>query len=196
MKAMNGHGWAVLLSAMLWAAQAGAALPAGAAAPRFEARAALNGERIAYSLAEALRRGAVVVYFYPAAYTSGCNLQARAFSQRHEEFAAAGASIVGVSLDALGRLRSFSADPDYCAGKFPVVSDPDGRIAARYELRVRAGAAGLKDSRGEEIGHGFAERTTFVVDRDGRIAATVAGLGPERNVMEALAVVRRLAKAN
>jgi len=75
------------------------------------------------------------------------------------------------------------------------VSDPDGRIAARYELQVRAGAVGLKDTRGEEIGHGFAERTTFVLDRGGRIAATVAGLGPERNVQEALAAVRRLAAA-
>jgi len=190
---MNGYAWSGVLCAALWAGQAGAALPAGAPAPRFEAHAALNGERVEFSLTEALGRGAVVVYFYPAAYTSGCNLQARAFSERHQAFAAAGASIVGVSLDSLGRLQSFSADPDYCAGKFPVVSDSDGKIAASYELRVGAAAAGLKDTRGEEIGHGFAERTTFVVDREGRIEATVSGMGPERNVLEALAAVRRLA---
>jgi thioredoxin-dependent peroxiredoxin len=134
----------------------------------------------------------VVVYFYPAAYTVGCNLQARAFAVNYDKFAAAGASIIGVSLDSIGRLNEFSADPDYCAGKVAVASDPDGKIAKAYDLSVQEGIRGIKDTRGADIGHGFAERTTFVVTPDGRIAATLEGLGPKANVEKALETVQRL----
>lgn len=181
-----------LLAALL-GGPAAAALPAGADAPDFEATAALDGRQIAFHLADARKHGPVVVYFYPAAYTEGCNLQARAFSRDHDRFAAAGARVVGVSLDGIERLQRFSADPDYCAGRFPVVSDPDGRIAARYALRVSAGGSGYRDTRGERIDHGFAERTTFIVTADGRIAATISGLGPENNVRKALEAVTALA---
>jgi len=104
-----------------------AALSAGDAAPPFTAPASLDGKAFTFSLADALRRGPVVVYFYPSAYTGGCNLEAHTFAVRHDEFAAAGASIIGVSLDDIGRLNAFSADPDYCAGKIPVASDAGGR---------------------------------------------------------------------
>ena len=182
-----------LLLALAMAGGAAAALPEHAQAPVFEGPAAKDGRQIAFHLGDALERGAVVVYFYPAAYTSGCNIQARAFSRDYGKFAEAGASVVGLSLDGIERLQRFSADPDYCGGRFPVVSDADGRIAARYELRVSAGGAGLRNTQGEEIGHGFAERTTFVVAPDGRIAATISGLGPEQNVARALQVVQALA---
>jgi hypothetical protein len=66
----------------------------------------------------------VVVYFYPSAYTGGCNLEAHTFAVQHEKFLAAGATIVGVSLDDIGRLNTFSADPEYCGGKIAVASDP------------------------------------------------------------------------
>lgn len=189
---MNRISRTLMAVAALSVGPAAAALPAGAAAPDFEAQAALDGKRIDFKLAEARSSGPVVVYFYPAAYTGGCNIQARAFSQQHEHFAAAGARVVGVSLDGIERLQRFSADPDYCAGKFPVVSDADGRIAGRYELRVSPGAPGFTNTRGEVIGHGFAERTTFVVAPDGHIAATISGLGPELNVRKALDEVRGL----
>lgn len=189
---MKHSAWTALALAAAITLPATAALPVGTPAPQFEAGAALDGQRIDYALASALADGAVVVYFYPAAYTEGCNLQARAFSRQHAQFLAAGASVVGVSLDGLDRLQRFSSDPDYCAGKFPVVSDADGAIARRFDLRVSAGGGDYRDTRGEAIGHGFAERTTFVVGRDGRIAATISGLGPERNVEQALAVVRGL----
>ncbi|MCB1907304.1 MAG: peroxiredoxin [Rhodocyclaceae bacterium] len=189
---MTRQTLATLLAAASLAAPAGAALPVGAAAPDFEGAAALDGKEIAFDLTAARRHGAVVVYFYPAAYTSGCNIQARAFSREHERFAEAGASVVGVSLDGIDRLQAFSADPDYCAGKFPVVSDADGRIAEAFDLAVSSGGAGYRNTRGEAIGHGFTERTTFVVAPDGRIAAAISGFGPEQNVAAALQAVRLL----
>jgi peroxiredoxin Q/BCP len=172
---------------------AASALKEGDTAPHFEAQASLAGKAFSYSLKAALKKGPVVVYFYPAAYTVGCNLQARAFAVNHDRFTAAGASVVGVSLDGIARLNEFSADPDYCAGKVAVASDPDGRIAKAYDLGVQEAVPGSRDTRGAEIGHGYAERTTFVVTSDGRIAATLDGLGPAANVEKALETVQRLA---
>lgn len=184
----------VLLVAVL-GMPAWAALEAGEAAPRFEARASLAGEAFDFSLAEALGRGTVVVYFYPSAYTQGCNLQAREFALNLEKFQAAGASVIGVSLDSIERLNDFSSDPAYCAGKLPVASDPDGKIARSFGLAVAGVRPGMRDTRGVEIGHGFAERTTFIVTSDGRIAETIGGVSPAENVQRSLQAVRRLAAA-
>ena len=178
---------------------AAAALPAPAAlhegelAPRFTAPAALDGKPFQYSLADALKTGPVVVYFYPSAFTKGCNLQAHTFATQLERFQAAGASIIGVSLDDVGRLVAFSSDPEYCAGKLPVASDLDGSIARAFALQVRSLPEARKDTRGMEITHGLAERTTFVVHPDGHIAASLEGLAPVENVERALAVVQELA---
>jgi len=181
-----------LLSAALFAAPADAALKESDTAPLFRAKASLAGKQFEYSLQNALKKGTVVVYFYPSAYTGGCNLQAHTFSVNSEKFAAAGASIIGVSLDNIERLNDFSADPEYCAGKLPVASDPDGNIAKSYELNVHEAMAGKKDTRGVEIGHGFAERTTFIVTPNGKIAAVIGGLAPDVNVDKALEAVQKL----
>ncbi|HEX7466568.1 MAG TPA: peroxiredoxin [Usitatibacter sp.] len=169
-----------------------AALKAGDSAPDFDAQASLAGKASGYSLKAALKKGPVVVYFYPSAYTSGCNVQAHAFAVNDEKFAAAGASIIGVSLDSIARLNDFSKDPEYCNSKFPVASDADGRIAKSYDLAVKEGRAGIKDTRGVDIDHGFAERTTFVVSPDGKIAATIGGMSPQANVEKALEAVQLL----
>lgn len=171
---------------------AAAALKAGDKAPEFQTQASLDGKEFTFSLKEALKKGPVVVYFYPSAYTGGCNVQAHTFAVNHEKFAAAGASIVGVSLDSIARLNEFSADPEYCAGKIPVASDADGHIAKAYDLNVKAAAPGFKDTRGVEIDHGFAERTTFIVTPDGKVAATVGGVSPTENVQKALEAVQQL----
>lgn len=183
---------ACLLS-MAIATPAAAALKEGDAAPDFSTQASLAGKAFNFSLKEALKKGPVVVYFYPAAFTGGCNIQAHEFAVNQEKFTAAGATVVGVSLDSIARQNDFSADPDYCGGKVAVASDPDGRVARSYDLKVKEAVAGAKDTRGAEIGHGFAERTTFVVTPDGRIAATVGGISPRENVAKALEAVRRLA---
>jgi thioredoxin-dependent peroxiredoxin len=101
-----------------------------------------------------------------------------------------------VSLDSIERLNDFSADPEYCAGKIAVASDADGKIARSYNLKVENAKAGAKDSRGVEIGHGFAERTTFIVTPNGKIAATVGGVSPVENVTKSLEIVQQLAKKN
>ncbi len=166
-------------------------LQPGAAAPDFNAPASLNGKTTKFSLSEALKKGPVVVYFFPGAYTSGCNLQAHTFAVNYDKFAAAGATVVGVSLDKIERLNEFSADPEYCAGKFATVSDADGAIAKAYDLEV-ATRAGMKDTQGKDIDHGFAERSTFVVTPDHKVAFTIGGVAPVANVEAALKAVEGL----
>ena len=173
---------------------ASAALKEGDAAPAFKAQASQAGKAFAFSLKDALKKGPVVVYFYPSAFTGGCNIQAHTFAVNHDKFSAAGATVVGVSLDSIARLNEFSADPNYCAGKFPVAADANGDIAKSYDLAIREIAAGKKDTRGIEIDHAAAERTTFIITPDGKIAATVGGLTPEANVEKALATVQQLAQ--
>jgi peroxiredoxin len=170
-----------------------AALQKGDSAPVFSAQASLAGKEFKYSLADELKKGTVVVYFYPSAYTQGCNIQAHTFAENMDAFNAAKATVVGVSLDSIERLNDFSADPAYCAGKLAVASDTDGSIAKSYGLQVREGRAGMQDTRGVAIDHGFAERTTFVVTPDGKVAATVGGVSPEENVQAALQAVKELA---
>ena len=183
-----------LLAASI-ALPAAAALKEGDNARAFQAQASQAGKAFGYSLKDALKKGPVVVYFYPSAYTGGCNVQAHAFAVNQEKFAAAGASIVGVSLDSIARLNDFSKDPDYCAGKIAVASDADGSIAKSYDLVVKDAAPGRKDTRGVEIDHGFAERTTFIVTPNGKVAAVVGGLAPGANVEQALQAVQKLASA-
>jgi peroxiredoxin len=173
-----------------------AALKAGDAAPEFSAQASLAGKTFNYSLKKALKKGPVVVYFYPSSFTGGCNIQAHTFAVDSDQFKAAGATIIGVSLDSIGRLNDFSKDPEYCAGKFPTASDADGKIAKSYDLKVADAHPGLKDTRGVEIDHGFAERTTFIVTPDGKIADTIGGMAPAENVDHALAAVRALTAKN
>lgn len=169
-----------------------AALGVGAIAPIFEAKASLDGKAFDYSLSAALDDGNVVVYFYPSAYTRGCNIQAHEFAVNMDKFNAAGASVIGVSLDSIERLNDFSADPDYCAGKLAVASDESGDIARSFDLSVRGPREGAEDSRGMEIGHGFAERTTFILTSDGKIAATIGGVSPKANVQQSLDAVQNL----
>jgi peroxiredoxin Q/BCP len=164
--------WLTGLIGALLTQGAMAALQEGDKAPNFKIPASLAGKEFNFSLQESLQKGPVVVYFYPSAYTRGCNIQAHEFSVNSDKFASAGASIVGVSLDSIDRLKEYSADPEYCAGKFPVASDADGNVAKAFELQVRDAEPGRVDSRGAAIDHGFAERTTFVITPDGKIAAS------------------------
>ena len=127
----------LLLAALSVAVTAQAALNVGESAPQFEARASLDGSAFDYSLAKALEDGAVVVYFYPSAYTRGCNIQAHEFSVNMDEFKAAGASVIGVSLDSIERLNDFSADPEYCAGNLAVAPVTDVQVKRLCNRTVR-----------------------------------------------------------
>jgi peroxiredoxin Q/BCP len=173
-----------------------AALKSGDKAPDFSAKASLAGKEFTFSLAEARKKGPVVVYFFPSAFTGGCNLEAHTFAENKEKFDAAGASIIGVSADSIARLNAFSSDPQYCAGKIPVASDADGSIAKSFDLKSSPGKPGMKDTRGQDIDHDFIERTTFVVTPDGKIAATLSSaddkITPAQHVEKALAAVQSL----
>src|SRR5580658_10624003 len=111
---MKTLGLGVLLSGLL-SLPVAAALKPGDQAPDFSAKASLAGKEFGFSLRDALKKGPVVVYFYPSAYTQGCDVEAHAFAQDKEKFDAAGATIIGVSADSITRLNQFSADPEYCA---------------------------------------------------------------------------------
>ena len=173
-----------------------AALKTGEKAPDFSAKASLAGKEFDFSLKAQLRKGPVVVYFYPSAFTGGCNIEAHTFAENKEKFDAAGASIIGVSADSITRLNAFSADPQYCASKIAVASDADGTIAKAYGLTQTAHRAGMKDTRGVEIDHDFDERTTFVVTPDGKIAAVFSTtddkISPADHVAKSLEAVTQL----
>src|SRR6202030_3110486 len=173
-----------------------AALKVGEKAPDFSARASLAGKEFNFSLEDALKKGPVVVYFYPSAYTKGCDLEAHTFAEMKDQFDAAGATIIGVSADSIERLNQFSADPEYCAGKFPVASDANGEIAASYNLTATPVKPGQADVRGVAIDHDFIERTTFVIGKDGKIVTTLSskddGLSPDQHVKKTLAIVQGL----
>lgn len=173
-----------------------ASLANGDAAPVFTAQASLAGTAFDFSLKDALAKGPVVVYFYPSAYTGGCDLEAHTFAEMKDKFTAAGATIIGVSADDIKRLNAFSSDPNYCAGKFPVAADIDGKIAATYGLTMSPGQTGIKDVRGQDLTHGFIPRTTFVIGKDGKIAAVFSSatdhISPADHVEKSLAIVKGL----
>jgi peroxiredoxin Q/BCP len=171
-------------------------LSKGSTAPMFNAEASLSGKEFDFSLKKALGKGPVVVYFYPSAYTGGCDLEAHTFASLKDSFTAAGATIIGVSADDIERLKSFSSNPDYCAGKFPVASDPEGQIAVTYGLKLKPPQPGVKDVRGEPVTHGFLPRTTFVINKNGKIVAVFSSetdhIAPDQHVKKSLAIVKTL----
>jgi len=181
-----------LMAAALCATPAFAALKAGDMAPDFSASGSLGGKDFSFNLKSALKKGPVVVYFYPSAYTGGCDLEAHTFAEQSDKFASAGITIVGVSADDLGRLKQFSADPKFCAGKFPIVSDADTKIAQTYNLNVSPPRA-VKDVNQVDINHAFIERVTYVVGKDGKILATLSSkddkLSPDQHVDKSLAIL-------
>ena len=187
----------VLLLLVLVSLPAWAALKVGDKAPDFSARGSLAGKEFNFSLQAALKKGPVVVYFFPSAYTKGCDLEAHTFAEKKDKFDAAGATIIGVSADSIARLNAFSADPDYCAGKFPVASDASHEIATSYNLTTTAVKPGMTDVRGIAIDHDFIERVTFVIGKDHKIIATFSSkddnLSPDAHVEKSLAIVQQLA---
>lgn len=161
------------------AASTSTALSVGSIAPDFTTQAWLAGKALDYKLADARAKGPVVLYFFPAAYTPGCNIEAHQFSQAIDKFAAAGASVIGVTAGNADQLAKFSADNERCAGKFPVAADPGAKIAAQYGV--------ILEKKPE-----WSNRTSFVIDREGRIATVHTDLSPEGHVDAMLAGLRAL----
>ena len=186
----------VFLLLVLISVPALATLKVGDKAPDFSARGSLAGKEFGFSLEAALKKGPVVVYFFPSAYTKGCDLEAHTFAEKKDQFDAAGATIIGVSADSLERLNAFSADPEYCAGKFPVASDATHGIATSYNLTTTALKPGATDVRGVAIDHDFIERVTYVIGKDHKIIATFSSkddnLTPDAHVAKSLEIVQKL----
>ncbi|MBX7481167.1 peroxiredoxin [Qipengyuania qiaonensis] len=157
-----------------------AALDKGEEAPRFAAQGAMAGKPIRVDLGTSLKKGPVVLYFFPAAFTSGCNLEAQTFAAAMDDFRKAGATVIGMTGGNTNQLRDFSAK--HCAGQFPVASASKDLID-RYDVSL-----GLKDEKA-----GWSDRTTYVIDTDGRIAFVYSDLKPQEHVARSLAAVRSLA---
>jgi len=173
---MKRPALAIALAAMLATSpQADAALQAGAKAPDFTAQAALGGQPFTFKLAEALARGPVVLYFYPAAFTQGCSLEARSFAEAIDDYKALGATVVGVSADTLDTLKKFSVAD--CAGKFAVAADAGQRVMRAYDA---------VHTRRTEI----AQRVSYVITPDGKILYEYSDMNPEHHVANTLKALR------
>lgn len=168
--------------ALIFAAGPGAAdLPIGAKAPAFTAQGALGGKRFAFNLRAALRKGPVVLYFYPKAFTQGCTLEAKAFADASEDFRKAGASVIGVSADDLPTLERFSKEA--CRGKFAVLAATPAIISA-YDV----------DLKREGASTGLTTRTSYVIAKDGRIKFVHANMDYKDHVRLTLEAVRALSR--
>lgn len=152
------------LSALAGSVASQAALPRGARAPQIVTQGAIAGRAFTFDLRAALRRGPVVLYFYPKAFTQGCTLEARAFAEAHDQFAAAGATVIGMSNDDLPTLQRFSTEE--CRDKFAVAIASPATIRA-YDVslvlppEMAARAAQMQ---------GLSSRTSFVIAPSGRIS--------------------------
>ena len=172
---MKRLGLTTLASSLLGMAMpAYAALPEGTPAPVFTAQASLAGKEFTFSLADALKQGPVVLYFYPAAFTPGCNIEAHDFAAAMDDFKARGATVIGVSHDTIETLNRFSVQE--CQGKFPVAADTDMAITKSYH----AALAPLLS---------YANRTSYVIAPDGHILYTFTDLSPDRHVANTMAAV-------
>lgn len=165
----------------LVATSAWAALKPGDTAPVFTARAALDGKEFAFSMAEALKAGPVVLYFFPKAFTTGCTAEAHEFAEAADQFKALGATLIGMSSDDIGTLQKFSTQA--CSGKFPVAADPDLKVIKAYDSAlIRVGSVGLAD------------RISYVIGPDGKIVYAFSDRNPDKHVENTLAAVRQLQK--
>lgn len=168
---LTGLGLAVLL-----ATPTAAALPTGAKAPNFTTRGAIAGKQFRLNLAEQLKNGPVVLYFYPKAFTKGCTLEARAFSEAAKDFKKAGARVIGMSADDLSTLKRFSVEG--CRNAFPVATATPEVIKA-YDVSLKQNPE-------------MTDRTSYVIDRTGKIVFVHSELDWSEHVSKTLAAVKAL----
>jgi thioredoxin-dependent peroxiredoxin len=153
-----------------------AALPDGTKAPAIDTQATLAGKEFKFSLADALKRGPVVLYFYPAAFTPGCTVEAHDFAEATDKFHELGATVIGVSHDPIDKLDKFSVSE--CRNKFAVASDADGSIMKAYDA--------VLPSHPE-----YANRTSYVIAPDGNIIYSYTAMKPDQHVENTMAAVKK-----
>jgi len=168
-----------ILLAGLCAPPALAALKTGDLAPDFTAQAAVGGKDFIFSLADALKRGPVVLYFYPKSFTRGCTIEAHEFAEAAESFSAAGATLIGMSKDTIDTQRKFSTEE--CRDKFPVAADPNLSVIHAYDaVRIAPTVSGDTVS----------DRISYVIAPDGKILYTYTDSKPDKHIENTLAIVR------
>lgn len=170
-----------LVGAATLASPAFAALKEGSQAPDFSAPAYLAGQPFTFKLADALKKGPVVVYFFPAAHTSGCNLEAHLFSEAIDRFKAQHATVIGVTAGNTSELAAFSKETEHCGGKFPVAADDGAKIAKTYDALLT-------------MRPGWSDRTSYVIAPSGKIVHVYSNLNPKQHVQETLDAVKALGK--
>ncbi len=163
------------LSAALFSLPAHAVLAVGAKAPDFQTEAALGGKKTRFVLAEALKKGPVVLYFYPKAFTSGCTVEAHLFAEATTQFESLGATVVGMSNDDIATLQKFSVEA--CRNKFAVAADSGGKVIKAYD-------AGLM------MVPGMADRISYVISPEGQVLLAYSSMSPEGHVSETLKAVQ------
>jgi peroxiredoxin Q/BCP len=167
---------ALACTAALLSAPAYAALKAGAPAPDFSALASIGGKEFKFALADALKKGPVVLYFYPAAFTPGCTIEAHNFADAMGDFQKLGATVIGVSHDPIEKLDRFSLTE--CRSKFPVAADADGKIMRNYDA--------VQDPRAE-----YADRVSYVIAPDGKVIYSYTAGDPTHHVEYTMAAVKK-----
>ena len=166
---------AVLMQLLLAAAHAQAALDVGDKAPPFTIEASMAGNQFRFSLAEALKNGPVVLYFFPAAFAIGCTIEAHQFAEAIDQYKALGATVIGVSADDIDTLRRFSATE--CRNKFAVGADADKLVMKAYDAVLA-----MKPD--------FANRTSYVIAPDSTIVYQFSSLNPYRHVSNTLGALK------
>lgn len=166
---------AALLSSTLFNAQA--ALPINAKAPDFQLHAFLGGKPMEFSLQHARHQGLVVLYFFPAAFTAGCTLEAHDFAEATDQFNKLGATVVGVTAGNTDQIQAFSKVE--CRDKFAVAADPAAKVAAQYDTAVK--------SQGKTL----SERTSYVISSDGYVLFSYTDQNPEAHIEKAMAAVKQ-----
>jgi peroxiredoxin len=152
----------------------------GDSAPDFTVQAAVGGKTFFFHLADALKKGPVVLYFYPKSFTKGCTIEAHDFADNAENFADAGATLIGLSIDTIQTQVEFSSKE--CRDKFPVAADPDGAVVRSYDsLRATPRPDGSQVS----------DRISFVIAPDGKIIYAYQDPAPQQHIVNTLDAVRR-----
>jgi len=152
-----------------------AALKVGAKAPDFSVQATLGGKEFQFLLADALKQGPVVLYFYPAAFTAGCTIEAHNFAEAVPQFKALGASVIGVSRDNIKTLNKFSVEE--CRSAFPVAADATGAITKAYDAQLSSLLS-------------ISDRTSYVISPNGTIVYAYRALDPDHHVSNTLDAVK------
>jgi peroxiredoxin len=167
---------AVALALTLATGAAHAALKAGDAAPDFSADAALGGQPYRFVLADALKKGPVVLYFYPKAFTSGCTVEAHQFAEATPRFAALGATVIGMSNDDIETLKKFSIEA--CRNQFAVAADPGAKVIRQYDAQIA-------------VLPNMANRISYVISPQGKVLLAYQSMDPDGHVAAAMKAVEQ-----